>query len=745
MNRRVLFSIFLALNLAMLVFLIGYKAYLLQFPTEVEALHDTELSRIEARVAGQERLRFAVVGNINNSIGIFENRIIPQLNASDADFVISAGNAVAGGGEDKYRALLGTLGHLELPYLLTFGSHEYEEFGSYRFYEHFGPHFYSVRMGALRLVFLDSTGKTPVRWQERWLADLLSGDPAERVIVFMGHPPVEPEHQVLFYPSVGAWSTEERRTRLLGLFDRLGVDAVFSADIATYSDRLIDGIRHVITGGAGGLVLNTEESFHHYLMVTVDPDGIEIEVERLEFGPSPLMVRLEIIWHFIQSLFYVSMVNFLLIFSLLLILTVKSYRLLYPERDYYPDYDIDPTPWLGKPLRVAMFTNTYLPFLGGVPISVARLRSALLAQGHEVMVVAPDYAGTDDQDEPGIHRVRPLVSRGLRGEFTIANILQRGITARLRAFRPDIIHLHHPFWLGSLGLFLARRMRVHSVYTYHTRLEHLAHYLPFPGRLFRNFVSHWLVKRFANKCSAVIVPTNAAKEYMRLIGVARPIFVQPTGIDFDSYQDVGEAEIANLRKRYALGDALVLISASRLSSEKNIDFLIRGAARLRERLGRPFRLLILGEGGERPRLEALIDELGLDDYVTLAGAVSPERMAAHYHLGDAFVFASRAETQGMVVVEAMAAGLPVVAVEASGVDDFVEHGKNGFKTPKNIEAWVQAVDAILADAERRATMAAEARRFARRYPLDAFARSISVVYAYAMATSSRPTRHRQHR
>ena len=151
------------LCLLIVVLLLGYKSYLNLFMRDFKGLHTDQVERIHQQVSADEAFSFAVVGNINNSVGIFEERIVPAINASGIDFMVSAGNAVSGGGEDKYRALYGTLSHLDVPYLLTFGAHEYEDFGSFRFYDHFGPHFYSIRAGSSRLIFLDSTGKTP--WQ----------------------------------------------------------------------------------------------------------------------------------------------------------------------------------------------------------------------------------------------------------------------------------------------------------------------------------------------------------------------------------------------------------------------------------------------------------------------------------------------------------------------------------------------------------------------------------------------------
>ena len=177
MTHRNPLKILFYLCLAITVSLVAYKFYLNFFKQDFEAVHSEQVERIYQRTPPGSGVRFAVVGNINNSVGVFEKRIIPELNNAGLDFLVSAGNAVSGGGEDKYRALYGTLGRLDIPYLLTFGQHEYEEFGSFGS-GHMGPHYFSVRTGNTRLIFLDSTGKTPWRWQIRWLRDLLNQDTA---------------------------------------------------------------------------------------------------------------------------------------------------------------------------------------------------------------------------------------------------------------------------------------------------------------------------------------------------------------------------------------------------------------------------------------------------------------------------------------------------------------------------------------------------------------------------------------
>ncbi len=727
------------LCLLVVLLLVGYKTYLNLFTEDFEGVHTEQVEQLHRQLQPGEPFSFAVVGNINNSVGIFEDRIIPELNRSGLDFMVSAGNAVSGGGEDKYRALYGTLSHLGIPYLLTFGAHEYEDFGSFRFYDHFGPHFFSIEAGNSRLIFLDSTGKTPWRWQIRWLKDLLAQDTSKARILFIGHPPLHPDENAPFDQKDDYLAPPEFRDALLQAIEEHDVDRVFSANLSLYSEKTVGDTTFVTTGGAGGLVMNNDTSFYHYVQVNVDADGeVTHRLQRLEVGQHPVLKRLESLWFFIYSLFYTGYLNFILIVAVFSAIAIKLYGAIFIAKDYYPDYDLDPAPWLEKPMRVAMFTNNYLPFIGGVPISIERLRRGLEALGDKLLVVAPRYKGQPEA-EPHVLRVPSLLAMGEKREFRLANIFLGRIRKRVRAFKPDIIHLHHPFWLGSLGLFVARTLRIPAIYTYHTRLEHYAHFVPLPGMLFRNLISHALIKRFANRCDGVIVPTYSTEEYLRMIGVTTPTFVQPTGIEYQRFQSVEKADVDALRNKLGLTNEKVFISVARLSNEKNIDFMIEAIDRLRKETSVPFRFLMIGDGHQRDRLQKKIESLGLASHFTLAGAVQPEEMAIWYNLGDAFLFASKSETQGMVILEAMSAGLPVVAVRASGIEDVVRDGLNGYKTPENQARWLEKARQLLEDDALRAELSDKARSFAADYSIEQFARDVRGIYATSLA--ARQKRH----
>ena len=251
--------------------------------------------------------------------------------------------------------------------------------------------------------------------------------------------------------------------------------------------------------------------------------------------------------------------------------------------------------------------------------------------------------------------------------------------------------------------------------------------------LFRNLISHALIKRFANRCDGVIVPTYSTEEYLRMIGVTTPTFVQPTGIEYERFQAVKPADVEALRKKLRLSNEKVFISVARLSNEKNIDFIIEAIDRLRQESDVPFRFLMIGDGHQRDRLQKKIDSLELGSHFTLVGAVQPEEMALWYNLGDAFLFASKSETQGMVILEAMSAGLPVVAVRSSGIEDVVRDGLNGYKTPENQARWIEKARQLLENDDLRTELSEKARAFAADYSIEQFARDVRGIYATSLA------------
>ena len=739
MLRKTKLKIVYYLNAALIALLVGYQLYLNFSETQYASLHLSKIEAIQTALKDKTQFEFVVVGNINNSSSIFQKQFIPRLNQSEAAFLISAGNAVSDGAEENYRSLIKMLEGLQMPWLLTYGENEDSDFGDFRFFEHFGPPFFSFTANNNQFIFLDNTGNTPYEWQMQWLNQELSQSSAQNRFVFLGlpiHPKLENSSA---FADDNYFNDEEIGRELHQLLRKHHVDLVFSANLALYADQTIDGVRYITTGGAGGVIVDDKNSYHHFVKVNVSADEVSITPVMPQISQSSWQRTLTSIWSATYTFFYVSFTRFLVVISLLVLIGLKLREVIYEDRDFYTHFSIDDSKYRDKPKRIAFFTNNFFPFISGVTISIDWLAKGLRDRGHQVHIFAPDYSGEKHSDS-SCTRVKTLFAFGSKGEFRLTNPFQTRIRKSFKQQQPDLVHVHHPFWLGSLGLWLGKRHQCPVIYTYHTRLEMYAHYVPLPGALFRNVISHLIIRRFCNKCDGVVVPTYSTEEYLRLVGVKSRICVQPSGVDFAGFNDPHKLTPQALKQQFGIDQKhLVLISVSRLGKEKNVKFLIDAIASLDQQTQQQVRLLIAGEGDDRPYLEIRIAEKGLQKIIRLIGAVSPENIPGYYQMADIFVFASKSETQGMVILEAMSAGLPVVAIRSSGIDDVIVEGQTGFKTLDDIEAWNSKLKRLIEDAALRETLSTQAVEFARQHDSAVFAQNIDKFYSEVLASYHRPS------
>ncbi len=302
-----------------------------------------------------------------------------------------------------------------------------------------------------------------------------------------------------------------------------------------------------------------------------------------------------------------------------------------------------------RPLRVGIFTEVYRPIRNGVVGSVETLLHELTKRGVDATCSAPWYPGSD----AGGPRVRRLASLPLPTRTGYRLVLPYAPIDRTRT----ILHAHSPFVTGELARRAARVAAIPLVFTYHTRLEAYAHYAPLAAGVARAGLRA-LARRYANAADVVVVPTHAIARDLRGIGVRSRIEVVPTGIDVAAF--AGAAREREMRARLgAAGDASLVLCVGRLAREKNVPLALAAFAALRDPHAR---LALVGEGPERGRFEAHARELGIAARVCFAGAIDSARMAAVYAAGDALLFSSTTETQGLVICEALAAALPIVAV-----------------------------------------------------------------------------------
>jgi len=305
------------------------------------------------------------------------------------------------------------------------------------------------------------------------------------------------------------------------------------------------------------------------------------------------------------------------------------------------------------PTEVAFFTECYRPIINGVVASIDGLRAGLDDANVGVTIVAPHFPHERD-DARAIVRLPSLPLPTSTGYRLCVPYLSPA--ARARISRASIVHVHSPFVTGWLGANIARRCGVPLVFTYHTRIDEYAHYAPFEPRIARAAMIA-LTRGFANATDAVIVPTAAMQRRLREIGVRVPIAVVPSSIDV--------AQFANGRRsfetRALLGvrdDARIVLAVSRLAKEKHLERAIDAIAHVRGA-----HLAIAGGGPDRALLEARAAGRGVRERVHFTGALAPAALPDVYASADAFVFPSPTETQGLVLAEALAAGLPVVAVD----------------------------------------------------------------------------------
>lgn len=328
-------------------------------------------------------------------------------------------------------------------------------------------------------------------------------------------------------------------------------------------------------------------------------------------------------------------------------------------------------------MHIAYFTNFYLPVVNGVARSVQSFREALTKMGHNVFVFAQedDYEDT----EPFIFRY-PSLHLPLPVDIPTALPVSAFVDQLIPKLKLDIIHTHHPILLGQTAATKAREYNLPLVFTFHTQYHEYTHYIPFPQEQVQEFIKTrvimWL-QEFMRKCQHIIIPSESMRTVLvNDYGLVDRFTVIPTGIDITPYKKANGSE---LRTQWNWQDDKVIISAGRLAEEKNWETLLRAFA-IAQRAQADIRLVLLGDGPQADALRQLAGELEITDRVTFVGKVPFEEIPNYLKAADLFSFASITETQGLVTLEAMAAGLPVVAVDASGTRDILEDGKQGFLT-----------------------------------------------------------------
>jgi len=384
-------------------------------------------------------------------------------------------------------------------------------------------------------------------------------------------------------------------------------------------------------------------------------------------------------------------------------------------------------------MRIAFFTDSYAPYVSGVVRSLQRFTKGLTQLGHEVYIFAPLYYGKkysrdreqlSDPYATRVFRFYSVPAPTCPDYFLPIPVSLRAYRV-LRDLRVDIIHTHAPFLSGRLGAHLAKRLGVPLFFTHHTVYHEYAHYVPAPQSVTKAVAINYL-KRYCSQCNHIIAPTEMTRQMiLDLYNLPTPVTTLPTGVDLEPY---AKADPSWLRQSLGIpSERPVILSLSRLSKEKSPGMLLQAFRRIHAELPEAV-FVFAGDGPLRQSLAHDAETMGLKEHVHFTGALDADQVAAAYLGADLFMFASQSETQGLVSLEAMAGGLPIVAVDAQGTNAVVIPGKTGFLTPPEPEALAERALEVLRSPHLKEQFSREARRQAEQYSVTATASRLVELY-----------------
>jgi len=329
--------------------------------------------------------------------------------------------------------------------------------------------------------------------------------------------------------------------------------------------------------------------------------------------------------------------------------------------------------------------------------------------GHEVFIFAPKWKGYADEN-PHVFRY-PAISTNIKFKFPLAVPCSHRMDKIIEKLDLDIIHSQHPNLLGTAAAKWARKKKIPLVFTWHTLYDKYAHFaVVIPEKL----AAWWAIrnaKNYANNADYIITPTESVKEIIKNWGVTnKNIEAISSGVEEETYQN---ADRQGVRNKFGIKtDEVLLLLVSRLTSEKNIEFLFKSVMDVLKN-NESAKFLVAGDGDLVPQLKLTARENNLEDRIIFAGMVDKKEIKNYYAAGDIFVYASKSETQGMIITEAMYLGLPVVAVNAPGICDLVQDNINGFLVSEKEDKFAEAVEKLIADNELRKKFGLASARIAR--------------------------------
>lgn len=390
-------------------------------------------------------------------------------------------------------------------------------------------------------------------------------------------------------------------------------------------------------------------------------------------------------------------------------------------------------------MRIGIFTDTYPPYINGVSTSVKMLEDALKKQGHQVYIVTVNSENMKYKYENDDHVIRiPGVPIGIY-DYRLTGAYPLKAVAKIRKWNLDVIHSHTEFGVGTFARIIAKQFNIPLVHTYHTMYEDYVHYITKgyfngPSKKIVEYLTNFYCDQTATE---LIVPTKKTYDLFKdKYKYTRNVHIIPTGIEVERFyhENHDEKEIESLRKKYNLSKKdPVILFVGRLGKEKSVDLLIEAEKDLIKKYNA--KLLVVGDGPDCGHFKDLAKKYKVEDNVIFTGKVPWEEVTKYYQLANIFATASRTETQGLTVIEAMAASLPVVAVDDESFRNVVVEDLNGYLFDTKKE-YIKAIESLLDDKDKLKKFSKQARINAETYSSKYMAEKILGVYETAIKTAS---------
>ncbi|TFG91528.1 MAG: glycosyltransferase family 4 protein [Candidatus Atribacteria bacterium] len=378
-------------------------------------------------------------------------------------------------------------------------------------------------------------------------------------------------------------------------------------------------------------------------------------------------------------------------------------------------------------MRIAFFTNCYKPLVNGVVTSISSLKEAYERKGHDVYIFAPRVEDYIDQ-ERNVFRYRS-VNFTSKVKYPLPIPLSFRVKKVITEFNPDIVHFHHPFLLSYPAIMYGKKLGIPKILTIHTQYEQYAYYIsPIPERVTQEAIK-MIISNLAYKTDCITTPSDSMKKIIENYGIKNRIEVVPNAIHLISFKEDDESKRAEIKKKYNLKeDDKIILFVGRVASEKSIDTIIKALEIIKKRDNNKVKLLIVGNGPAIDELQQLTRTLKVEKDVVFAGTVCNEEIKHYYKMAYLFAITSTTESFGIVIIEALASGIPVLAVRAPGAVDILTDEVDSLLTENNVEKFANALEKLIREPELREKLSHEALKTSEKYNIDIISERMLNLY-----------------